>query len=87
MEEYDTNNSIFIYQALGTVQEDIYKRITAKAPDIPYINICNTGIRTQYEPEEALIYLIDNINNFYTNQKYKDIIIQCAVNEIMSENL
>ena len=50
-----------------------------------YINLCNTGIRTQYLKKELESFLIDNINNYYINPKYKNIMTQCSANEIMSD--
>ena len=79
-----SNNSI--YMALGSTQENILKRITAKSPEIPYINICNTGLRTQILRNE-IESLADNIKNYYINTKYKNLIKQCSGNEIMNEEI
>ena len=77
------NNSI--YMVLGANQENEFNRITSKNPEIPYINLCNTGLRTQYLKGELESFLFDNINNYYINPKYKNIIIQCSGNEIMND--
>ena len=84
MEEYSNN---LIYMVLGANQAEVSRRIIAKNPDIPYINICNTGLRTQYLVSEAKTYLIDNINNYYVKPEYKNIMMQCTGNEIMTETI
>ena len=87
MEEIDDSNSLYIYQALGTDQELEFQRITAKNPDIPYINICNTGIRTQYSEEEAYKYLISNIKDYYINPELKQHMKQCTGGSIMTDEI
>ena len=82
MGEYPDNS---IYMVLGTTQNNEYKGITSKEPEIPYINLCNTGLRTQYYQEEE-IYLKDNIN-YFIMPKYKNIFMQCTGNEIMKEDI
>ena len=74
-----------IYMALGTTQNNEYRGITSKSPEIPYINICNTGLRTQYYAEEEQ-YLKDNIQNYFIKPEYKNIIMECTGNEIMKED-
>ena len=74
-----------IYMALGTTQNNEYRGITSKSPEIPYINICNTGLRTQYYAEEEQ-YLRDNIQNYFIKPEYKNIIMECTGNEIMKED-
>ena len=75
-----------IYMALGTTQNNEYRGITSKSPEIPYINICNTGLRTQYYAEEEQ-YLKDNIQNYFIKPEYKNIIMECTGNEIMKEDI
>ena len=77
-----SNNSI--YMVLGSSQNNILNRIKAKSPKIPYINICNTGLRTQIIREE-IESLVKNIKNYYINPQYKSIIKQCFGHEIMNE--
>ena len=79
------NESIYI--VLGANQEEEYKRITSKSPDIPYISICNTGLRTQYLQNEIKLYLIDNINNYYIKPELKPMMMQCTSNDIMTEEI
>ena len=79
------NESIYI--VLGANQEEEYKRITSKSPDIPYISICNTGLRTQYLQNEIKLYLIDNINNYYIRPELKPMMMQCTSNDIMTEEI
>jgi hypothetical protein len=57
------------------------------SPDIPFINICNTGFRSQYLQKEIKLYLVDNINNYYIKPELKHIIMQCTSNEIMKEEI
>ena len=84
MENY-TNKSIYI--VLGANQGEEYRRITSKNPDIPYINICNTGIRTQYLQSEINSYLNNNIKEYYIKSEFKNIIIQCTSDEKMSDEV
>ena len=77
-----SNNSI--YMVLGSSQNNILNRIKAKSPEIPYINICNTGLRAQIIREE-IESLVKNIKNYYINPQYKSIIKQCFGHEIMNE--
>ena len=79
-----SNNSI--YMVLGSTQDNILKRIKAKSPEIPYINICNTGLRTQIIRNE-IESLVDNIKNYYLNPKYKNFIKQCSGHDIMNEEI
>jgi hypothetical protein len=79
------NESIYI--VLGANQEEESKRISSKSPDIPFINICNTGFRTQCLQNEIKLYLIDNINNYYTKPELKDKIMQCTSNGKMTEEI
>ena len=76
-----SNNSI--YMVLGSTQDNVLGRITAKNPEIPYINICNIGLRTQILRNE-IDSLVDNIKNYYINPKYKNIIKQCTGHKIMN---
>ena len=79
------NDSIYI--VLGANQDEESKRITSLSPDIPFINICNTGLRTQCLKNEIKLYLVDNINNYYIKPELKHIIMQCTSNEIMKEEI
>jgi hypothetical protein len=46
MEEYDPS-SYDLYMVLGGDQDEMKERIEAKSPDIPYINLIDTGLRVQ----------------------------------------
>lgn len=80
-----SNNSI--YMVLGSTQEEELRRMTAKSPDIPYINICNVGIRPQFSESELKSFLVENINKYYTNSQYKNIIMQCTSYGLMNEEV
>ena len=79
------NKSIYI--VLGANQDEESKRIVSKSPEIPFINICNTGLRTQCLQNEIKLYLLDNINNYYIKPELKGIIMQCTSNEKMTEEI
>ena len=72
-----------IYMVLGANQGQEFQRITSKAP---YINICNTGIRTQLVQSEINYYIIDNIKNYYTNQTLRNLMEQCTIEGSMTNS-
>ena len=73
-----------IYMVLGANQKEEYNRITSK---LPYINICNTGIRTQSVQSEIDNYLKDNIENYYTNINLRNLMEQSTIDGNMSDEI
>ena len=73
-----------IYMVLGANQKEEYNRITSK---LPYINICNTGIRTQSVQNEIDNYLKDNIENYYTNKNLRNLMEQSTIDGNMSDEI
>ena len=76
MEEYDPS-SYDLYMVLGGDQDEMKERIEAKSPDIPYINLIDTGLRVQSTKNEAKNHLKENIEKYYTNSNYSNFIKDC----------
>ena len=76
MEEYDPS-SYDLYMVLGGDQDEMKERIEAKSPDIPYINLIDTGLRVQSTKNEAKNHLKENIEKYYTNSNYSSFIKDC----------
>ena len=76
MEEYDPS-SYDLYMVLGGDQDEMKERIEAKSPDIPYINLIDTGLRVQSTKNEAKNHLKENIEKYYTNSNYSSLIKDC----------
>ncbi len=71
-----------IYMVLGAGQGEEENRI--KALD-PIINLINTGIRTQSTDNEINDYLLDNIENYYTNPKYRSLMEKSTIEGEMDD--
>ena len=76
MEEYDPS-SYDLYMVLGGDQDEMKERIEAKSPDIPYINLIDTGLRVQITKNEKDYHLIENLKKYYTNSSYSSFIKDC----------
>ena len=76
MEEYDPS-SYDLYMVLGGDQDEMKERIEAKSPNIPYINLIDTGLRVQSTKNEAKNHLKENIEKYYTNSNYSSFIKDC----------
>lgn len=81
MEEYDPS-SYDLYMVLGGDQDEMKERIEAKSPDIPYINLIDTGLRVQSTKNEAKNHLKKNIEKYYTNSNYSSFIKDCFADNI-----
>lgn len=81
MEEYDPS-SYDLYMVLGGDQDEMKERIEAKSPDIPYINLIDTGLRVQSTKNEAKNHLKENIEKYYTNSNYSSFIKDCFADNI-----
>ena len=81
MEEYDPS-SYDLYMVLGGDQDEMKERIEAKSPDIPYINLIDTGLRVQSTKNEKDYHLKENIEKYYTNSNYSSLIKDCFADNI-----